>query len=114
MDQYTHHFTSFWPDRLEEFKPQHLKYMYQWYHFKGFPDVIKDIIDGKSFIRCNFPLGGQIDIQEVLNAMRGKHFKANRNMWFDLFQPAVVQTYPPLPSWCDLQLEELLPEEESH
>ena len=85
--------------------------LYHWYTFGAFPQALKDMIEGKSSISCNFFLGGMFDAHEIL--------EQNRNLiddeWQDKYDrkdnQLYYQTAPPLPPWKDLRLEDVIPEE---
>ena len=77
----------------------------------NFPQVIQNIIEGSSIIRCNFPVGDPPDVyvQPILNRSHGWTFRD----WFSECNELLIRThiYPssPLPSWRELRLEHVLP-----
>ena len=81
------------------------------WRFEAFPQAIKDMIEGKSFIRCNFPLGNALDVKSILDKNEGYDLADWRAKFYRHYQPPYFKTLPPLPDWIDLRLEELLPEE---
>ena len=81
-----------------------------------FPEVIKDIIENRSFIRCNFPLGDSLDAKVRSVLENSRNFSSDdwlRKFWRH-FPQKEFRTSPPLPDWIDLLIEEVLPEEYLH
>ncbi len=84
-----------------------------------FPQAINDIVNGTSFISCNFPTGTLHDPRAVLNMNRHLvHRDARGRMsgrgWliaFENHQKRHPMRFPPHLSFVDLAAEELLPEE---
>ena len=79
--------------------------------FETFPQVVRDIIEGRSNISCNFPMGDIWDANELL----AEYLSRTHGGWFDMWIEALrrvgrFQTAQPLPPWRDLRLENLLPE----
>ena len=79
--------------------------------FEAFPQVIRDVIEGRSNISCNFPMGDLWDVKKLF----AENFPRTESEWLEkwleaLQQVETFQTAPPLPLWRDLRLENLLPE----
>ncbi|KAI9697172.1 MAG: hypothetical protein M1820_007908 [Bogoriella megaspora] len=77
------------------------------YHFESFPKAIKDIVEGKSFIRCNFPVGVLWNAMEVLNENRECSLEEWSSRWKSEYEPQCIETRPPLPVWLDLRYEQV-------
>ena len=87
---------------------------------KVFPQVISDIIEGKSFVRCNFPTGDMYDPERVLNMNR--NLEAPESVpgldWLRAWMqdghfrnPNPFKPAPPLlPSFSDYAIDEIIPE----
>ena len=83
------------------------------YYSKVFPQAIKDIVERKSFIRCNFDTGNMVDANQILD--RNRHVPGRRwiRNWFEHRFRNPIQSAPPLPPvLVDLALEDLMPEEQ--
>ena len=80
------------------------------YWVPSLSQIIRDMVAQKSFISCNFPLSDPWDIDALLEE---NHHLSLREFIPKLknHEPRVFQTSPPLPSWIDLRLAELIPEE---
>ena len=84
-----------------------------WFMLETFPEVIQDIIENRSFIRCNFPLGCSLDVK-VKSVLEKSRNLSSRDWWrwfWDHFPQKEFRTAAPLPNWVDLSTEEVLPEE---
>lgn len=82
------------------------------YQFEAFPQIIKDVVERKSFISCNFSTDPEIswDADQVLEKNHDFHTIDQWNLkWLKQYQPEHFQTSPPLPAWFDLRLEQALP-----
>lgn len=83
-----------------------------YYAFEDFAQVVKSIVNGNSFIGCNFNIGDIPDIQALLDMSRDWTL----NQWTSESRRilARVRNYPspPLPPWRDLRLKQVLPEGE--
>ena len=94
---------------------------------KIFPQAIKDIVEGKSFVRCNFPTGSMYDSAPILE--RNRHLRVTEHeydylapistayTWGDAYyayrRHTKIQPLPPLPPYLiDLALEDLITEED--
>ena len=86
------------------------------YPFDAFPQVILEMVEGKSFMRCNFPIGATDrfwDPNQILEEHRGYTFKQWQKSWLAKTRPEFFTTSPPLPAWTNLRLKQVIPEEES-
>ncbi|CAO1604243.1 hypothetical protein XANCAGTX0491_007806 [Xanthoria calcicola] len=89
------------------------------YRSEVFPQAINDIVNGKSFISCNFPTGTLHDPRAVLNMNRhivlsDSHRRMPGRDWFIAFgnhQKRHPMRFLPQLSFIDFAAEELLPEE---
>lgn len=91
------------------------------YKSEVFPQAINDIVEGKSFISCNFPTGNLHDPQQVLNITRHISYDPtsdrdpDHEWWIAWMRPRLhtpFQLSPPLPSLSELTLEDLISEEQ--
>lgn len=95
------------------------------YMSSSYPQAIKDIVEGKSFIRCNFPTGELYDPQRVLD--RCRHINYDPSYDPDGYRPGraidkarykercniQLRPLPPLPAlFADLALEDVFPDPE--
>ena len=80
--------------------------------FEAFPQVVQDIMAGKSFIRCNFPVDRLWNVNELINKRPRVEFRNwyYRPDWRREGLPEHIQTSPPLPTWRELELEQLISE----
>lgn len=92
------------------------------YFSESFPQMISDIVEGKTFVRCSFPTGTLYDPEWILN--RNRHIRPSSRYypgtdwslaWRRLRYNTKIKLLPPLPPLlADLALEDVIPEEESH
>lgn len=96
------------------------------YMSKIFPHAINDIVEGRSLVRCNFPIGSPYQPDRIFE--RNRHLSLSdsawdfdptsvalnwEHAWYDSRRHTVIRPLPPLSSsLIDLALEELLTEEE--
>jgi len=84
------------------------------YIFEGSLQAISDMVGGKSYIRCNFPIGNLCDVNYFLDICRElPDSRRWYNKWLCYRFPKRFQLSPLLPTWVDLRLEQVIPEEES-
>ncbi|KAL8872951.1 MAG: hypothetical protein Q9174_001513 [Haloplaca sp. 1 TL-2023] len=94
------------------------------YRSKVFPAIIDEIVEGKSFISCNFPTGTPFNPQPVLNitrtisygperARRPQHERDLDIAWLRQRRFMQFNLSPPLPPLSELFLHDLIPEEQS-
>ncbi|KAK1547115.1 hypothetical protein CPAR01_01082 [Colletotrichum paranaense] len=74
------------------------------YLFDKFPQVMQEIVDGTSIVRCNFGTGDFVDTEPFkLVAKKGlwsvDHWRFH---WYER-QKKTYQPSPPLPSWSDIK-----------
>ena len=81
------------------------------FSFSTFPQIVQDIVEGRSFISFNFPVENIWDWNEIYQANKELTVNGWGEKWRELEAP-YFRTEPPLPSWTDLRLEQLLPEDE--
>ena len=84
------------------------------YHSERFPQTVREIADGTSFIRCNFPVGGYLwDSKQILEQNRhNSDIESFEERWLEGLVPGSFQTTAPLPTFAELRVEKLLPREE--
>lgn len=94
------------------------------YWSEVFPQAINNIVEGKSFMRCNFPTGNLYDPKRVLN--RNGHLNHDpirdprlhvpgakwMREWLKLRYHNPILPSPPLSLLADFALEDVIPEEE--
>ena len=112
-----------WQDALDEWRKLHQivptfeeRRQHACYHSERFPYAVRDIVRGKSLIRCNFAIdgqGGPWNAKEVLAMNRGLMTAEEwEDKWEEQRLALTFQTTAPLPTWIELRLSRLLPEEE--
>ena len=83
------------------------------YKSERFPQAIRRMSDGTSPIRCNFPIAGLWDVQQVLDENRANETLEDWEInWDRKLYPQTFQTTAPLPSWRELRLDKVIPEKE--
>ena len=110
-----------WQDALDEWYKQNSivpkfeeRRGHSCYHSERFPQAVRDIVEGTSFIRCNFPIGDTSwDAKQVLEMNQGLVNEYEwEDRWHEQRRALTFQTTPPLPTWIELRLSRVLPEEE--
>lgn len=81
------------------------------YIFEALPQAVGDMIEGRSIVRCNFPIGGSWDVEQVLEQSRVRNYDEWLKKWNSELSPKSFQTSPPLPKWIDLRPEQLYTEQ---
>ena len=110
-----------WQEALDEWYKQHSitptvkdRRKHSCYYSERFPQAVRDIVQGTSFIRCNFPIGGTSwaakEILELNQDLVSAYEWQER--WEERREALTFQTTPPLPTWIDLRLSRVLPEDE--
>ncbi|MCJ1323697.1 hypothetical protein MMC10_000358 [Thelotrema lepadinum] len=80
------------------------------YQSERFPQAVRSMVEGRSPIRCNFPIGGLWDVQHVLDENSANETLLDwEDGWEDKVYPKTFQTMSPLPSWQDLRLDKVIP-----
>ena len=84
------------------------------YLTERFPQAIKDIVEGNSFVSCNFPIGGLWSVEQVLYENRDivEHIEWLRR-WNRIHEAKHFDTAPPLPSWIEFRLAKVIRETDS-
>ncbi|OBR10273.1 C6 transcription factor [Colletotrichum higginsianum IMI 349063] len=77
------------------------------YLYEGFPQAIRDIVNGTSVVRCNFDPGEYEDVEQLIETRKTWTLAEWKGKWYERvtksFEPS-----PPLPSWKDILREFLL------
>ncbi|KAL8852642.1 MAG: hypothetical protein Q9221_002522 [Calogaya cf. arnoldii] len=92
------------------------------YYSRVFPQSIDEIVKGESFISCNFPTGSPYNHQRVLDATQYIiHYSTDFRLghehrwlmeWLRRHLRHPFQLSPPLPSFCELMLQDQIPVEQ--
>ena len=110
-----------WQQRIPRIRSDHdwmTRYNYQQgvHRFDAFPSLITKIVDGNSFIRCNFPLGGPWDLMEGARKLfESYQYLPNPLEWSGSrersYPSRYTSTEPPLPHLHNIRLEDIMEEE---
>ena len=109
-----------WQEALDKWIKQrslHLSFkesrMQSCYKSEKFPQAVRSMVEGNSPIRCNFPIAGLWDVQQVLDENSANSDLEDWEInWCEKHDPQTFLTTTPLPSWVELRLNKVIPAEE--
>lgn len=78
------------------------------FEFSSFPQAIKDIVENQSCISCDFPIGYSWDSDKIYLENKDLTEILDWSDRHDELEPEFLGTEPPLPSWINLRMEELI------
>lgn len=84
----------------------------QCYISEAFPQAVRDIVNGTSVVRCNFPLRGAWDdekVEELITKARAWTIEAWSEHWDSDRPHKLLQTSSPLPTFLELLRERVRP-----
>ncbi|KAI8203247.1 hypothetical protein K4K52_005646 [Colletotrichum sp. SAR 10_76] len=83
------------------------------YFFEGLPQAVRDIVEGRSTVSCDFDVGTPLDHEPIFDL----HKAWNERKWaleWPSHSPAIWRTVSPLPDWAVIVRDNIIRPEEDH
>ena len=82
------------------------------FHIRGFPRILKNILEGKTCIRFTFPINNTWNPDDILQEINSSDDPSSDASWTRLYLSNLIgrmyRTSPPLPTWADIKLDEII------